>query len=188
MIYPIVLYGDPILKKSSEDITPETTDVEQLSEDMFETMYQASGVGLAAPQIGKGLRMFVVDTTPIDEDEGKEGFKRVFINPKIVSLEEEEWLFEEGCLSIPNVRAEVSRPLKVKIHSFDEHWQEHVDLLEGIPARVVLHEYDHIEGILFTDHVKGLKRRMIKRKLDNISKGQVEASYKVKLPAKVARR
>ena len=187
MIYPIVLYGDPILKKRGEDITSDT-DVRQLSEDMFETMYQASGVGLAAPQIGQSLRMFVVDTTPIDEDEGKEGFKRVFVNPELLSLEGEEWLFEEGCLSIPNVRAEVSRPLKVEIRSFDENWQEHMDILEDIPARVVLHEYDHIEGILFTDYVKGLKRRMMKRKLDNISKGQVEASYKVKLPVKVGRR
>lgn len=188
MIYPIVVYGDPVLKKRGEDIEPGSLDVKQLSENMFETMYQASGVGLAAPQIGKSLRIFVIDSAPMDEDEGNEGLKRVFINPEILELKGESWSFEEGCLSIPGIRADVARPPKVKIRYFDENWEEHTDTLEGIPARVVLHEYDHIEGILFTDHIKGLKKRLIKNKLQNISKGQFDASYKVKVPAKVLKR
>lgn len=188
MIYPIVVYGDPVLKKRGEDIDPGSLDVKQLSENMFETMYQASGVGLAAPQIGKSLRMFVVDSAPMDEDEGNEGLKRVFINPEILELKGDDWSFEEGCLSIPGIRADVARPSKVKIRYFDEDWEEHTDTLEGIPARVVLHEYDHIEGILFTDYIKGLKKRLIKNKLQNISKGQFDASYKVKVPAKVLKR
>lgn len=188
MIYPIVVYGDPVLKKPGENIEPGSIDVKQLSEDMFETMYQASGVGLAAPQIGKSLRMFVIDSTPMDEDEGNEGFKGVFINPEILALEGEAWAFEEGCLSIPGVRADVIRPSKMQIRYFDENWEEHTTTLEGLPARIVLHEYDHIEGILFIDHIKGLKKRLIKNKLSNISKGQFEATYKVKIPPKVLKK
>nr|WKN39058.1 peptide deformylase [Tunicatimonas sp. TK19036] len=188
MIYPIVLYGDPVLKKPGEPVEPGDIDAKQLSEDMFETMYQASGVGLAAPQIGKSLRMFVIDSTPLDEDEGKEGIKRVFINPEIVEMEGDAWAFEEGCLSIPGIRADVQRPPKVTIHYQDENWKEHTETLEGMPARIVLHEYDHIEGVLFVDHVKGLKKRLIKGKLGSISKGQVDANYSVKIPAKAVRR
>lgn len=188
MIYPIVLYGDPVLKKPAEDIEPGSIDVKQLSEDMFETMYQASGVGLAAPQIGKSLRMFVVDSGPMEEEEDDEGFKRVFINPEILSYEGEEWAFEEGCLSIPGIRADVSRSEVVTIRYFDENWEEHTETLEDMPARIVLHEYDHIEGVLFTDHVKGLKKRLIKGKLNNITQGKVDANYKVKLPPKLAKR
>jgi len=190
MIYPIVLYGDPVLKKACENIDPGTVDVKQLSEDMFETMYQASGVGLAAPQIGKSLRMFVVDSGPLEED-GKEneGFKRVFINPEILELEGEDWAFEEGCLSIPGVRADVSRPFEVTIRYLDENWEEHTETLDDMPARIVLHEFDHIEGVLFTDHVSGLKKRLIKGKLNNISQGKkIDANYKVKLPTKLAKR
>ena len=188
MIYPIILYGDPVLKKRGEDVHPDLVDVKQLSEDMFETMYQASGVGLAAPQIGLGLRMFVVDSSAIDEEEGRQGFKRVFVNPEIVAMQGEVWNFEEGCLSIPGVRADVQRPPVVKIHYYDEHWQERTETLDGMAARIVLHEYDHIEGILFTDRIKGLKKRLLKGKLNGISKGQVDADYKVKLPARLARR
>lgn len=188
MIYPIVLYGDPVLKKPAENIEPGSIDVKQLSEDMFETMYQASGVGLAAPQIGKSLRMFVVDSTPMDEDEGKEGYKRVIINPEILNEEGDLWAFEEGCLSIPGIRADIMRAPKIKIHYFDENWEEHIDVLEGTPARVVLHEYDHIEGILFTDHITGLKKRLMKNKLNNISKGQCDANYKVKIPVKALKK
>lgn len=188
MIYPIVLYGDPVLKKPAENVEPQDIDVQQLSKDMFETMYQASGVGLAAPQIGKSIRMFIIDSTPLDEDEQKEGIQRVFINPEILSVEGDEWAFEEGCLSIPGIRADVQRPPKVTIRYQDENWQEHTETLEGMPARIALHEYDHIEGILFVDHVKGLKKRLIKGKLSSISKGQVDANYSVKLPAKTARR
>jgi peptide deformylase len=191
MIYPIVLYGDPVLKKAGENIEPGSMDVKQLSEDMFETMYQASGVGLAAPQIGKNLRIFVVDSGPLEEKEGEqtEGFKRVFINPEIVEMEGEEWAFEEGCLSIPGVRADVTRPLEVTIRYFDENWREHTETLDDMPARIVLHEYDHIEGVLFTDHVSGLKKRLIKGKLSSISQGKkIDANYKVKVPAKLAKK
>lgn len=190
MIYPIVLYGDPVLKKACEDIEPGSIDVKQLSEDMFETMYQASGVGLAAPQIGKGLRMFVVDSGPLEEDEEEgTGFKRVFINPEILALEGEDWAFEEGCLSIPGIRADVTRPFQVTIRYFDENWDEHTETLDDMPARIVLHEYDHIDGVLFTDHVSGLKKRLIKGKLNNISQGKkIDANYKVKLPPKMAKR
>ncbi|MEM9674454.1 MAG: peptide deformylase [Bacteroidota bacterium] len=187
MIYPIVLYGDPVLKKPAEPVESDI-DVKQLSEDMFETMYQASGVGLAAPQIGKSLRMFVIDSTPLDEDEGKEGIRRVFINPEILETEGDDFAFEEGCLSIPGIRADVQRPPKITIQYQDENWQEHTEIIEGMPARIILHEYDHIEGVLFVDHVKGLKKRLIKGKLGNISKGQVDANYRVKLPAKAVRR
>ncbi len=188
MIYPIVLYGDQILKKPAENIEPGSVDVKQLTLDMFETMYQANGVGLAAPQIGKSLRMFVVDSTPMDEDEGKPGYKKAFINPEIIKTEGETWAFEEGCLSIPGVRADVLRPSRIEISYLGEDLQPHTEVLEGLPARIVLHEYDHIEGVLFTDHVKGLKKRLMKGKLQNISKGQVDASYKVRIPAKVLRK
>jgi peptide deformylase len=188
MIYPIVLYGDPILKRRGEDVTPDSVDVKQLSEDMFETMYQANGIGLAAPQIGLGIRMFVVDSSPIDEEEGREGFKRVFINPEVIESSGDTWNFEEGCLSIPGVRADVQRPPVVTIRYQDEHWQEHEETLDGMAARIVLHEYDHVEGVLFTDHINGLKRRLLKGKLNSISKGQAKADYKVKIPAKLARR
>ena len=188
MIYPIVLYGDPILKKRGDDVTPGSTDVKQLSEDMFETMYQANGIGLAAPQIGLSLRMFVVDSSPIDEEEGREGFKRVFINPEVIESSGDVWNFEEGCLSIPGIRADVQRPPTVTIRYQDENWQEHTETLDGMAARIVLHEYDHVEGVLFTDRINGLKRRLLKGKLNSIIKGQTKADYKVKLPAKLTRR
>lgn len=191
MIYPIVLYGDPVLKKPCNNIEPDSIDVKQLSKDMFETMYQANGVGLAAPQIGKSLRMFVVDSGPMEDEEGDsdEGFKRVFINPEIVELVGDEWAFEEGCLSIPGIRADVSRPFELTVKYLDENWETHTETLDDMPARIVLHEYDHIEGILFTDHVKGLKKRMLKGKLNNISQGKkIDASYKVKLPTKLPKR
>lgn len=181
MIYPIVVYGDPVLKKPAEDIEQGSTDVKKLVEDMFETMYNASGVGLAGPQIGKSLRIFVVDGEPMDEENLK-GFKKAFINPEIIEEEGEEWSFEEGCLSIPGIRAEVFRPEKLRIHYFDEDWNEYEEEYEGLAARIIQHEYDHIEGILFTDHLTGLKRRLLKSKLTNISKGNVKADYRISLP------
>lgn len=187
MIYPIILYGDPVLKKPGKEIEPDSIDVKQLSEDMFETMYQASGVGLAAPQVGKSLRMFVIDSGPMDEDtEGiaRRTVKKVFINPEIIEETGKEWAFEEGCLSLPGIRADVYRNERVTIRYFDENWEEHEETFEGIPARIILHEYDHIEGILFTDHIKGLKKQLLKSKLNNISRGQADVTYKVKIPAK----
>lgn len=183
MIYPIVLFGDPVLKKEAEDIEEGEIDVKQLSEDMFETMYQASGIGLAAPQIGKSIRMFVVDGTPI-EDEDMEGFKKVFINPEMVWEKGDEWPFEEGCLSIPGIREEVSRPAKLRINYLDENWEEHEEEFDGMKARIIQHEFDHIDGILFTDYLSPFKKRILKGKLANISKGKCEADYKVKAPKK----
>lgn len=182
MIYPIVVYGDPVLKKRAEDIEKESLDVKTLAEDMFETMYGASGVGLAAPQIGKSIRMFVVDGEPM-EDELKD-FKKVFINPQILEETGDEWSFEEGCLSIPGIRAEVFRPDKIRIRYFDEEWQEHEEEYNGVAARIIQHEYDHIEGVLFTDYLSPLKKRLLKSKLQNISKGQVRTDYRIQVPKK----
>lgn len=182
MIYPIVVYGDPVLKKRAEDIEKESLDVKALAADMFETMYAASGVGLAAPQIGKSIRMFVIDGEPMDE--ALKDFKKVFINPEVVEEDGEEWSFEEGCLSIPGIRAEVFRPERIRVHFFDEDWNEHDEVFEGVAARIIQHEYDHIEGVLFTDHLSGLKKRLLKSKLQNISKGQVRTDYRIQIPKK----
>lgn len=184
MIYSIVLYGDPVLKKRAREIDQEgTVDVKQLSEDMFETMRAASGIGLAAPQIGKSIRMFVVDASPL-EDEEIGDFRQVFINPEIVEENGEEWPFEEGCLSIPGVREDVTRNEKLLIRFFDENWVAHEEEYDGMKARIIQHEYDHLNGVLFTDYLSPLKKRLLKGKLGNISKGKVDADYKVKAPLK----
>ncbi|WP_266363117.1 peptide deformylase [Tellurirhabdus rosea] len=190
MIYPIIAYGDPVLRKRAQDIEQGSLDVKQLSEDMFETMYKASGVGLAAPQIGKSIRLFVVDGTPMNDDEDPDdehdpsldGFKKVFINPTILNEEGDEWAFEEGCLSIPQIRAEVYRPERVKIRYFDTDWNEHTEEYDGMAARIIQHEYDHLEGKLFTDYMSPLKRQLLKKKLADITKGKVKADYKMKFP------
>lgn len=183
MIYPIVLYGDPVLKKKAIEIEHGSPEVKELSEDMFETMSSASGIGLAAPQIGKSVRMFVVDTSPLEEDE-EDIFKRVFINPEIITEDGKEWAFEEGCLSIPGVREDVVRHEKLHIRSFDENWVEHDEEFDGMKARIIQHEYDHLNGVLFTDFLSPLKKRLLKGKLANISKGKVDADYKVRIPIK----
>lgn len=185
MIYPIVVYGDPVLKKMAEEIEEGKLDVKQLSQDMFDTMRQASGIGLAAPQIGKSIRMFVVDGTPLDdEEEDMSDFRKVFINPEIVEESGDPWKFEEGCLSIPGIREEVSRLPKVTINYLDENWEEHEETFDGMKARIIQHEYDHIEGILFTDYLTPFKKRLLKGKLQNISKGKCDADYKIKIPNK----
>jgi peptide deformylase len=190
MIYPIVAYGDPVLKKTSVNLDKETIDVKKLTENMFETMYQAKGVGLAAPQIGMNLRLFVVDSTPLEEDEeeGNEkrplGIKKAFINPTILEENGKEWGYEEGCLSIPGIRSEILRLEKLKIHYFDENWMEHTEEYDGMQARIIQHEYDHIEGVLFIDYLSSIKKRLIKAKLINISKGAVDVNYKMKFPVK----
>jgi peptide deformylase len=183
MIYSIVAYGDPVLRKEAEDITDPNFDVKKLAEDMFETMYNAHGVGLAAPQIGKPIRMFVLDGEPMDEENLK-GFKKVFINPTIVEEDGEEWGFEEGCLSIPGINEEVFRQERVKIHYFDENWNEYEEVYDGMAARIIQHEYDHIDGVLFIDYLSGLKKRVLKGRLTNISKGKCEARYKMRFPKK----
>lgn len=195
MILPIVAYGDAVLKREAEEIDKDYPELDKLIKDMFETMYHAQGVGLAAPQIGKSIRLFVVDGSPFaddDEDEnakpdpravGMENFKRVFINPIIEEEEGEEWGFHEGCLSIPKIREEVFRKEKVRITYYDENWQFHDEIYDGYSARIIQHEYDHIDGILFTDHLSPLKRRLLHKKLQNISKGDISVDYKMKFPA-----
>lgn len=181
MILPIIAYGDPVLKKEAEEISKDYPALAELIENMFETMYNAKGVGLAAPQIGKSIRLFVVDGEPMDEEELK-GFKKVFINPEILEEEGEKWEFNEGCLSIPDIRGEVSRHGDITIDYFDENFEQQTERFSGLKARIIQHEYDHIEGILFTDYFTPLKRQMMKRKLDNISKGKIDVEYRMKFP------
>ncbi|WP_440066806.1 peptide deformylase [Tenacibaculum discolor] len=190
MILPIVAYGDPVLRKVGKEIDKNYPQLDKLIADMRETMYNANGLGLAAPQIGKDIRLFIIDASPFAEDddlseEEKEVFKnfnRVFINAKIIKEEGEEWAFNEGCLSIPTVNEDVFRQEKVTIEYQDENFEKHTETLSGLPARVFQHEYDHIEGILFTDKLSSLKKRLIKKKLDNISKGKVNAGYRMRFP------
>ena len=195
MILPIVVYGDPVLRKVAEDITPEYPGLNQLIQDMYETMYHAKGVGLAAPQVGKPIRLFLVDTGPfadIDEDDEEQeftkeqleelaNFKRTFINAKITDERGEEWKFNEGCLSIPRIREDVSRKPEITIEYLDEHFKPCREKFSGIIARVIQHEYDHIEGKLFTDRISPIRRKLISGKLRDISKGKFTADYKVKI-------
>ena len=190
MILPIVAYGDPVLKKVGVDINKEYPNLDTLLENMFETMYNANGVGLAAPQIGLAIRLFIVDTTPFSDDEelteeeqkALDGFKRVFINAKIIKEEGAEWAFNEGCLSIPDVREDVFRKPKVTIEYLDENFKPHTEVFDGLIARVIQHEYDHIEGVLFTDKLSSLKKRLIKGRLGNISKGKIDVEYRMRFP------
>lgn len=181
MIFPIVLYGDPVLKKKAKDIVHGDETVKEFVDSMYETMYAAQGVGLAAPQVGQSIRLFVIDTTPM-EDEEEDGLKKAFINPTMIDELGEEWAFEEGCLSIPGIRADVLRKPTITIRYFDEEWNEHKETFDGMKARVIQHEYDHIEGKLFTDYLTPFKKRLIKGKLANISKGKTDAEYRVKVP------
>ena len=189
MILPIVAYGTPVLKKEGKNITQDYPELDQFIANMWETMYGANGVGLAAPQVGVGIRLFVVDASPFAEDEELSdeereqliGFKKVFINPEIEESGE-EWAFNEGCLSIPEVREDIYRQEKIHITYFDENFIEHKETFTGLPARVIQHEYDHIEGILFTDKLSPLKKRLIKGKLNNIAKGNIQVDYKMRFP------
>lgn len=187
MILPIVAFGDPVLRKEGENIDADYPHLQELIDDMFETMYSASGVGLAAPQIGRSIKLFVVDTAGFldDDEEDTEGlgnFKKVFINPEIIEQTGEEWAFNEGCLSIPDVREDVVRREQIKIRYYDRDFKLQEDILDGYKARVVQHEYDHVKGILFTDYLSPLRKRMIKGRLNNISKGKVNVGYKMKFP------
>lgn len=196
MILPIVAYGDPVLRKKATEIPQDYPQLDELIENMWETMNDASGVGLAAPQIGLPIRLFLVDTTPFSQDdelteqEQKEldGFKKVFINATILKEEGDEWAFNEGCLSIPNVREDVFRNEKITINYYDADFNEFTETYDGLRARVIQHEYDHIEGILFTDHLTSLKKRLIKGRLNNISKGKVKVDYRMKFPELKGRR
>ena len=184
MIYPIVAYGNPILKSESEEI-PEGQDVSLLIQDMFSTMDHANGVGLAAPQINQGVRLFVIDSSlMLGEDDEEKGIRRAFINPIILDEYGDVYGFEEGCLSIPEIRAEIVRPEKLTIEYFDENWNLKEEEFSGMTARVIQHEYDHLEGILFIDYLKGLKKRMVQSKLIEISKGKIATDYRMLYPIK----
>lgn len=197
MILPIVAYGTPVLRKVAVDVSKDDPQLQQLIADMYETMYASSGVGIAAPQVGKSLRLFLVDTSPFvsgerdDDDEFTEeereqlqNLKKAFINAKLVEEEGEEWIFNEGCLSIPKIREDVSRKPKIRLQYYDEHFNFFDETYEGIAARVIQHEYDHIEGKLFTDRINPLRRRLLTGKLNDISKGKVSVTYKMQFPNK----
>ena len=192
MILPILAYGDPILKKECDEIGKDYPKLSDLISDMFETMYKAKGVGLAAPQIGKNIRLFIVDGSPFAEKEegeeddplaeGIEDFKKVFINPIIEEEDGKEWPFQEGCLSIPKIRESVSRKPDIVVSYYDENWVLHEEKFSGYAARIIQHEYDHIEGVLFTDYLSPLKRKLLKKKLNNITNGLIEIEYKMSFP------
>ncbi len=189
MILPIVAYGMPVLKRKAEPVEL-NDELRRLIDDMFETMYRAEGVGLAAPQIDKSIRLFVIDPAPFarweelspEEREQLRNAKMAFINPQLVEESGEEWSFEEGCLSIPGINEKVKRPERITLRYTDVEGKEHEQTFEGLLARVIQHEYDHIEGILFTDRLSPLKRKLLAKKLEKISKGQVQVSYKMKFP------
>jgi peptide deformylase len=196
MVLPIVVYGDPVLRKVCSDIDPGDEGLGQLIRDMFDTMYQAKGVGLAAPQVGRPVRLFVVDMSPFtessdDDDDDDEftpeqkkelaGFKRVFINARVLEEEGDEWKFNEGCLSIPRIREDVLRKPEITMEYYDEKFKKHTDRFTGIIARVIQHEYDHIEGKLFTDRISPFKRKMLAGKLKDISTGRISADYKTRI-------
>lgn len=195
MVLPIYAYGSPVLREECEEIE-EGTDISELLENMFETMYDSQGVGLAAPQIGKALRLFIVDAAPFaeeeepkDEEEAKnleilKNFKKVFVNPIIEEEEGKEWVFSEGCLSIPNIREDVTRKSVITVSYFDENWEFKEEKFAGIAARIIQHEYDHIEGVLFTDYLNPLKKRLLKRRLEDIAKGKVKVNYRMNFPIK----
>lgn len=181
MIYPIVIYGSPVLRKPSENIDASYPDLKKLLDDMWLTLGEASGVGLAAPQIGKNIRLFIVDCTPwAEENPELADFKRVFINAEIYEHSEETSLFEEGCLSLPGIHENVSRPVKIRMRYLDENFQPHDEEFEGYPARVIQHEYDHLEGKVFTDRLSPLRRTLLKSKVLNLAKGKYRCSYKTK--------
>ena len=188
MVLPIVAYGNPVLRKVGKNITPDYPQLNKLIDDMWETMYNSKGVGLAAPQINKDIRLFVMDSLQIianlEQDEkwdypGDEGYRGVFINAKINSINGEEWSYNEGCLSIPKIREDILRKEEINIIFLDENFDKHSKAFNGVTARIILHEYDHIEGKLFIDYLKPLKKNLLKRKLDNISKGKISVDYRM---------
>ena len=195
MILPIVGYGDPVLRKMCEEISLEYPNLKDLIANMYDTMYNAYGVGLAAPQIGLAIRLFVIDTEPFsdsedltkEEQEQLKGFKQTFINAKMLKEDGDEWSFNEGCLSIPDVREDVYRNERITIEFFDENFNKKTEVYDGLIARVIQHEYDHIEGILFTDKISTLKRTLIKKKLQNIMDGKARPDYKMRFCNKKGR-
>jgi peptide deformylase len=183
MILPIVAYGDPVLKKVANDIDAEYPNLKQLIEDMENTMEKASGVGLAAPQIGLSIRLFIIDSTlMMDEGEEDKGIREVFINAEMIEETGKEWAFEEGCLSIPDIREDVYRKDTITIKYLDKDFKEHTKTFDGMTARVIQHEYDHIEGILFIDHLKPLKKKLLNKRLRRISEGKIDVKYRMRFP------
>ncbi len=183
MVYPIIVYGDPILRKRAKEVEKGSLEIKTIVQDMFESMYAAHGIGLAAPQIGKGIRIFVVDGSALeDEEEDLTGFKKAFINPVIVEESGDAWEFEEGCLSIPNIRENVSRQGTVRIRYMDEEGAAKDEIFDGLKARIIQHEYDHLNGKMFIDYLTPLKKRMLKGKLTDISKGDVKTEYRILAP------
>jgi len=190
MVLPIVAYGEAVLKKKSKNIHEDIDQLDELIADMWETMYNANGVGIAAPQVGRSLRLFVVDPSPFAEDETLseeerqeiKRAKKAYINPTIIHREGEEWAFTEGCLSIPDIHEDVFRPEQITIEYYDANFEKHTDTFDGLAARVIQHEYDHIEGILFTDKLSSLKKRLIKSKLNKIINGKVSIDYRMRFP------
>tara|TARA_B110000444_G_scaffold145364_1_gene135948 strand:+ start:43 stop:633 length:591 start_codon:yes stop_codon:yes gene_type:complete len=188
MLLPIIAYGHPVLKRKAEVLNKDYPKLLELIDNMFETMYNANGVGIAAPQIGLSIRLFIVDTSPFSEDESLsdkdkselKSFKKIFINPEILDETGDDWSFEEGCLSIPNIRESISRQESIKIQYFDENFNKHIESYEGLLARVIQHEYDHIEGILFTDKLSSFKKQLLKKKLLKISSGKLSFDYEMK--------
>jgi len=187
MVLPVYVYGMSVLRKVAPEIPEDFEGLDQLIEDMNETMRASDGIGLAAPQVGKSLRIFVVDTTPISDDKDEpelKDFKRVFINPYILEEWGDSWSFEEGCLSLPNIREEVTRPSKVRIEYYDRNWNLKEEEFDGIRARVVQHEYDHLDGKLFVDKINPIRRKLLSPRLNSISRGKADCDYKMVFPKK----
>jgi peptide deformylase len=185
MKYPVTVYGDPLLRKISKPIDKDDPKLMEIIENMWETMYYSDGVGLAAPQVGLSIRLFVIDASSgADEEPELEGFKKVFINPEIIETTGDSWVMNEGCLSLPEIREDVTRPDKVRIKYFDENFVEHDEIYDGFAGRVIQHEYDHLEGKLFIDYLSPLRKRLLKSKLNAIATGKVQPHYRIKVPAR----
>jgi peptide deformylase len=185
MKYPVTVYGDPLLRKKAKTIDKDFENLAEVIENMWETMYYSDGVGLAAPQVGMSIRMFIIDASSgADEEPDLEGFKKVFINPEIIEISGEEWVMNEGCLSLPEIREDVQRPDVVRIKYLDENFVEHDETYKGFAGRIIQHEFDHLEGKLFIDYLSPLRKRLLKSKLTNIIQGKVQPHYRIKIPEK----
>ncbi|MFW6257399.1 MAG: peptide deformylase [Prolixibacteraceae bacterium] len=185
MKYPITVYGDPLLRKKAKPVDKNDEELKEIIENMWETMYYSDGIGLAAPQVGKSIRIFMIDATSgADEEPELKDFKKVFINPEIIETSGDKWVMNEGCLSLPEIREDVTRPDKVRIKYLDENFEEHEEEFEGFAGRIVQHEYDHLEGVLFVDYLSPLRKRLLKGKLNNIARGKVTPHYRIKVPVK----
>jgi peptide deformylase len=182
MSYPIVVYGSPILRKVAKEINKDYSMLNQLIEDMYETLYASEGLGLAAPQIGKSIRLFIIDAAPmVEDDPSLEGFKKAFINPKIIEESGDIWAYTEGCLSLPNMREDVNRPGVIRIQYYDSDFKFYDETCDGIKARIIQHEYDHLQGVLLIDRISALRKKLLRGKLNDIAKGKAEAKYKTKV-------